>query len=335
VYFLIIVINFILDPFGIHSVRDTYLNDGRYERYQNIGIIRNSSYDSIITGSSLSENMKPSLIDGSLSNTIKIPISGASAREQSMLINSSNLKNVQKIIWDVHYTAYKGSADRMHDSIPFPQYLYDESIINDLQFYGSFDSVKFSFKKVFFSKKYFSSNFDEIYNWYDTYKSTFNRDSVYKYIENKQSMPVDCTEYTFSNLRNSFVVNILPIIKNNPNIEFKMWIPPYTHYYYLDMYKCKSLEDILEFKKYLIVEFDKFKNVKMYDFSIDYKTINNLDNYKDTHHFNQKISDKILLEMQTEEFLVNKADMNKNIKHYKEYLINRMDKDDQNVPYKL
>ena len=52
-------------------------------------------------------------------------------------------------------------------------------------------------------------------------------------------------------------------------------------------------------------------------------------------YFNQKISDKILLEMQTEEFLVNKADMNKNIKHYKEYLINRMDKDDQNVPYKL
>ncbi|MEA3505653.1 MAG: hypothetical protein U9R32_10740, partial [Bacteroidota bacterium] len=138
----IILINYKVDVFGINSLQKYYYNSAKYERYQNIGLVRNYNYDTIVTGTSLSENFKISLLNKLFNaNAIKVPISGGTAKEQSLLLNVAVKNGVKKVFLDVHYNAYSGSSDRMHPSFQFPDYLYDKNMINDFKFYASFDTL--------------------------------------------------------------------------------------------------------------------------------------------------------------------------------------------------
>lgn len=328
-YFIIIIINYKTDVFSIHTKHEYYLNDTSYSRYQNIGISKNNHYDVIIAGTSLSENFKTSLLNNIFdAKSIKIPMSGASAKEQSILVANSIKKQTKKIIWDIHYTSYHGKSDRMHKSHLFPLYLYDNSMLNDIKLYASFDTFKLSLKYILFKDKYFTNNLDELYNWYKKDKNKFSKNNVTKYIESLKIRINNVKyneDYSFNNLKSNFNINILPIIKENPNVEFNFFFPPYTIYYFQSFYKSNKLNDIINFKEYFILQSQIYENIRIHDFSIDYKSIENLDNYKDTHHFSQDISDKILKDIRNDKFLVNKSNYDKNIIEYKKYIIQQLE----------
>lgn len=331
IYFIVFSVNYKIDVFGIHSKKEVYLNDASYSRYQNIGIARNYVHDTIITGTSLSENFKTSLSNRLFNaTTIKIPMSGASAREQSILVSNAITENTKRIIWDFYYTAYSGKSTKMHKSHPFPLFLYDSNPLNDFKLYASFDILKLSMKYLLFKDKYFTDDFDKLYSWYKNDKKKFGEKHVKAYIENLKIIfnnTKNSQEYSYNNLKNNFDINILPIIKANPNIEFDFYVPPYTPYYFLGFYNSNLLNDIIAFKQYFIEKSFKYSNMHIHDFSVDYKVLENFDNYKDTHHFNQKISDMILKKIQSNAFLIDKDYIGKNIDNYKKYIQKELEKD--------
>ena len=319
----------IVDPLGINTKQEYYLKDASYARYQNIGIAHNNQHETIITGTSLSENFKTSLSNEVFdTKTIKIPMSGASAKEQSILISNAISENTKRIIWDIHYTAYHGDKNRMHKSHEFPLYLYDKSSLNDLKLYGSFDILKLSLKKAVFRDKYYTNNMDELYNWYQNDKNKFGEKQVLKYIDRLKVIINNSKvnkEYNFDNLKNNFDGNILPIIKENPNIEFDFYFPPYMVNYFMGFNRSNLLNDIIKFKQYFLEKSFEYSNMNIHDFSVDYETIEDLKNYKDTHHFSQNISDKILQDIRSNSFLVNKDYTAKNINNYKKYIIKELE----------
>ena len=330
-YIFIILLAYKVDVFGLNSYQKQYFNNGSYERYQNIGIAKHHKASVILTGTSISENFKVSLID---EKTIKIPISGSSAKEQNILMTHAITPETKKIIWDVHYTAYYGSSARMHKTMHFPMYLYDESKLNDLKFYASFDTLKITLKKIFFTQKYFTDNFDILYNWYNRDKVKFNKKHVMTYIKRYKNIISNADynkEYRYELLKLNFDTNILPIIKENKDIEFDFFFPPYTPYYFLGFKETNTLSDIIRFKEYFIEQCKNFSNVQVYDFSIDYKTIENLNNYKDTHHFSQKISDKIIKDILKKKFLIDGDWQKKNIEEYKKYLIESLENSNDQI----
>ena len=324
-YIFAIFLAYKVDVFGLHSYQKVYFNNGSYERYQNIGIAHYNLQEVIFTGTSLSENFKPSLFNAP---AIKIPMSGSSAREQNILVANAITSKTKKIVWDVHYTAYCGASSRMHKTMQFPLYLYDKNKLNDLRFYASFDTFKITLKKLLFHKRYFTGDFDKLYSWYERDKSKFSKEYVENYLKRYNNVIFDLDydkKYQFKYLKSNFDVNILPIIKAHPQVEFDFFFPPYTVYYFLGFKQTNILSDIIQFKQYFIQECRKFSNVKVYDFSIDYKTIENLNNYKDTHHFSQKISDKIINDIVSDRFLVGNDWKKENIEKYKKYLIEKLE----------
>ena len=74
-----------VDPFFHYRKPNPHLFyplNGGLERYINDGILRQFEYDSIITGTSMTENFKVSTCnDLYASNTIKVPFSGATYKE--------------------------------------------------------------------------------------------------------------------------------------------------------------------------------------------------------------------------------------------------------------
>lgn len=107
------------------------------------------------------------------------------------------------------------------------------------------------------------------------------------------------------------------IIKNNPNIKFYVFYPPYSMIAYLKEFKEERLYKDLEIKEFVEKNLLNYKNVELYDFQVAKEITHNLDNYKDYSHYSPKINSLMLKYMfKDKKYLVT----NKNYKKYIEDL---------------
>ena len=89
----IMIINYIVDPFQQYRVKTFYpiSFDIKDQRYKNAGLSKNFEYDSLILGTSMTENFVIDKTEESLNfnKLIKLSISGGSAREQSTVLKTA------------------------------------------------------------------------------------------------------------------------------------------------------------------------------------------------------------------------------------------------------
>ena len=144
-------VNYIVDPFQQYRVKTFYPIAFTNQRYQNAGLSKNFEYDSLILGTSMTENFILDEVEKKLNfnKLIKLSVSGGSAKEQSTTLktaieNNDNLKNV---LWGLDIFAFIGEPDMLRYGInSFPFYLYDDYITNDYKYLFSTDTLKESFK---------------------------------------------------------------------------------------------------------------------------------------------------------------------------------------------
>ena len=105
------------------------------ERYQNDGILKNFDYDSIITGTSMSENFKTSEFNELFkASAVKVPFSGGSFKEMN-----DNIATAFRTANDVKYVVrsldtYKILSDKdmmRNDLGQYPVYLYSDNLLDD------------------------------------------------------------------------------------------------------------------------------------------------------------------------------------------------------------
>lgn len=100
----------IIDPyFHYHKPMEGISYRLYEERYTNDGIARNFDYDTIVTGTSMNQNFKPSEWDDLTgSKTVKLPYSGGSYYEISNSIRRAikYQKNLDTVIWGIDYDSF-------------------------------------------------------------------------------------------------------------------------------------------------------------------------------------------------------------------------------------
>ena len=241
---LIIVGMIVIDPyFHFHKPIAGIPYTLEEDAYINAGILKNFDYDSVIIGSSLAALMEPSIVDEKLgANTVKTTINGASTRNGAFLMEYAlNNKEICNIIYSLDYNALLGDKSQLDRALP--QYLYDKNPFNDLQYILNkdiwIDGVFTLFDKN--RKTPLITNFDEAYG-FDRYVQ-FSRASVISNMPEgffSDNMDVSFTEYScaddyinaISTIEPEFSVidnissNIVPIIENNTNVQFYIYMAP-------------------------------------------------------------------------------------------------------------
>jgi len=95
--------NFVVDPFQFFCkpflYRPAYF--AGFQRYQNVGLARNYRYDTVIIGSSVTENFYPSDVNRALHvNALKLSISGSTAHEQALILTQAiSNGQVKNVLW--------------------------------------------------------------------------------------------------------------------------------------------------------------------------------------------------------------------------------------------
>ncbi|MBR5597796.1 MAG: hypothetical protein IKW30_10370 [Lachnospiraceae bacterium] len=314
-------INVYVDPlFHYHAPTEGLEYPLYDERYMNYGIAKHFTYDSIITGTSMTQNFKTSLWDNYFGTTsIKTPFAGATYKEVNDLLKCAFDHNdsIAVVMRSLDPTVLIVEKDEM-DYEDYPDYLYDNNLLNDVNYVLN-KEIFFSFTeyvRTFMKLGGSSTDFDTYKNWSGMYQYDENlmRESFVR--REKQEEIQVLSEDDVRKIKENLEANVISLVREHPETDFYLFFPPYSIYFWDDLSQDGQMLRTLEAHRKAIEMLLEYENIKLYSFFDNTDIICNLNYYKDSLHYNQEISDLIMDSMALGEGRLTKE----NYKEYMEFL---------------
>jgi len=303
----------IIDPFEIYHKATLFIPpiENGTQNYSNAGIAKSYDYDSIVIGSSMTENFSPSQLDREFGGRfVKIPINGGSSfnhrQMMEMAFRTHDVKRVfygadiESLTW--FYTTPKGEM---------PDYLYDDNLFNDTAYwFNSSVLLKYIPAALKTLGQSDPNQRDTMYNWGSLYEYGRNAALREVNITGKEYEPLGQTQPIVLSQQSKLNVehNYLPFIEENPDTEFIFFFPPYSLAHWYNFYQQSSFEYHLTQKAALAQALLPYENVKIYDFQAELDWILNLDNYIDSSHYGPWINDAMVEAAARDEYRVLSVD---------------------------
>lgn len=339
------------------------------ERMQMPGIIRNyiakdTEFDTIVMGGSLSQNFEPKRIVDVLAGkkkALNFSFSGATPSEQVVVTaNALNTGNVNTILWSLGVTWNKG-LDTFNNNHHFPDYLYNSNPVDDLNYLYSLSVINRSIS--YFLKHTWISKYAKTYVAYGLPRVSLRRWHTYgawapfdeqemhrmntrmfsSRVLKQETKRLAATEkHVILGRRFISDYNDLPkdafsseekvlkdFLENYPNVEFIFFIPPVSAFYYHSANQLDMEKTIYRAKA--VVEIIKdYPNAKVVGFA-NPAIISDLRNYKDTVHFGRNIYRYITKKIDRDEGFLTQ----KNIAQYTDSLIAAIHSFDRKEPFSI
>lgn len=269
------------------------------KRYLTSGLIKQHNFDTIVVGTSMTENFRPSYIDKKLGgHSIKLSIAGASAFEEKNVISAAIATGkVHTVLFGLDHFSFMGDAEHLrHGDGTFPLYLYDDKINNDYKYLFNIDTIQYMVKIL--SDSGFQMGKPQLdrdrYCWWNDRFKFSHETAVAAWKTQRTTNLNGRSSKVLEEMKTSFTVNFFEIIQNNPDVDFIVFFPPYSILAWLDIREQQELEEFLKFKKFVCLQLSGKKNVDIYDFQDISKIILNLENYRDHTHYGSNINDFII-----------------------------------------
>ena len=297
ILFLILVAMVVIDPYFHYHGAIAGVSYRLYsERYMNYGIAKNFEYDALITGSSMNQNFKTTLMDDLYgTRSIKIAFSGAGFQEIAATIDAalSSGNEVKYVLWGLDYNGLNREYDwQGYDE--YPEYLYDTNPLNDVSYVWNktilFEGLFTDLLMTLQGEE--STTFDEYSSWeagrgWESISQTYQRSD--------EILPMETvTEGTKERVRKNITENIVNLVNKYPDTQFLLFYTPYSALYWESIYRDGTLEKQLELEAIateLLLECD---NVKLYSFARETQITGEVNLYRDKEHYVAEINDCIM-----------------------------------------
>ncbi|MGL5355410.1 MAG: hypothetical protein ACRDAQ_02495 [Cetobacterium sp.] len=272
------------------------------ERVLNAGLAKNGDYNTIILGSSTSQNILKKDVDKLfLKSSINISLSGTTNYEQRKLLKLALKNNPEMVIYGLDHFVYNRGYETSR--VPLEKFAYENKLSELYRYFFNFSAFKGVIKgivKIAFNKE--DKNWIDVYGyWGDDFEyseqNTKSFDKTTQWgAQNTAALNAFKDGYSLELMKKNFDA-FYELLKNNENTEFVIYYPPYASLWwdYAKQYGCE--EQILEFKTYIASKTANLSNVKLYDFQNDKNIVSNLNNYKDMVHFSPEVSKRIIEEI--------------------------------------
>lgn len=294
-----IVATVIVDPyFHYHGPIAGLTYELNEERYTNDGISRHFDYNAIITGTSMTQNFKASECDELWGmKTIKTCFAGAGYQEISEYLNRAMKRNpdVEMVIQGLDGKMLTRAYDWQRYT-EYPKYLYDDIWWNDISYvlnksvmyHGVIDNIVLTIQGAE------GTSFDE----YVSFDRALGKEAV---MPDYDGIPMDerveqreMTDSEAKNVEETLNKNIISLAKKYPNIQFYLFIPPYSIAYFNGCSEQGTLD--VQFDAYqkaaeLLLEQE---NIRLFYYYDAYEIVCDLNNYSDDLHYSAEINSKIL-----------------------------------------
>lgn len=164
--------NYVVDPFQYYRVARLYkpVLWGGMQRYQNAGLAHNFAEDTVVVGSSVTENFLPRDIRALWGKpATKLSISGSTAHEQFLVLRAAlRTGRVRNVFWGLDTGAfYAAPAAVRDDQAPFPWHMYRGGWAPNIEYLLALGTSRLSVAAL---KGYGETDFDAYHAWYDKFE---------------------------------------------------------------------------------------------------------------------------------------------------------------------
>jgi hypothetical protein len=257
------------------------------QRAQNVGLARNLSYDTVVIGSSMMDNVRPSLLGRSWGvKAVKLSIAGSTAREQALILREAlETGQVRRVLWSIDAFSFFSPADKVRDEQSFPFHMYRPPLLN-IEYPLSLSTLRLSAMTL---RGYGETDLDHLDVWDDQFE--FNEAAALSAwhgncasFKQKYDPGGAFPETLLRQLQDSVERNLAIVIRESPSVSFDLVLPPISTLSYYE--PGSSLFTYVPFREAL-GKLLRYPNVRLHDLQIASEITNDLSNYKDLLHFNR------------------------------------------------
>lgn len=281
------------------------------ERYINDGISRHFDFDAMVTGTSMTQNFKPSEVDELFgTQCVKESFSGASYHEINDNLERALKRNddLKLVIRSIEYNALIGKADYMTYS-DYPTYLYDDNPWNDVNYIFNKDilyhGLLTNLQMTLLGAE--STSMDAYSSW-NKETGLVHILETYDRVEYKNNPREDTyiTEEEKQMVVDTITKNFVEIANKYPDTTFYLFYTPYSICYWESSIFSNHMESLFEAEEIATSILLECPNIKLYNFFNQYDVITNVNNYRDKEHYSAEINSQILQWMKDDTGLLTK-----------------------------
>ena len=292
---------FLVDPFfhyhmpwfGMKPVVDN-------EIYQNPGLADHAFYDSIIIGSSMTENFDAEWFDKAYDiRTLKLNYSGATVENLKVAVERAQDSlngEIQYVFGCVDIDILTQNPEETR--YPLPEYLYDNVLYNDVYYLVNKDVLFQETWNAWKANRDKNVNpLNKAYMWYESHKNKYSKENVLQGFDlPEQFLPVE--QQTPSILEETIhaVEKIKKFVTDYPDTKFLFFYSPYSMAYWYNSYQNGRFLTNVSILEYSMRELLDCENIELY-FPTNYAMITDLDSYRDIQHYNMEIQYQIFEEI--------------------------------------
>lgn len=291
----------IIDPFfHYHAPLGGLQYEIFYQRYQNDGIMKHFDYDALITGNSMCENFRSSELDALFGvSSVKVPFSGASAKELD-LNNRTAIKHngsLKLIVMGIDYDNIFSDKDRMgYDESDYPSFLYDSNPFNDVKYLFNKSIFKTSLDVISYTRAGNKTTSFDDYSFWDDGTITYGRSAILASYQRPSDAGAvyHLLDDQRETVRANIEQNILETARANPQIEFLLFFPPYSMYYWDKQHQLGTIDQRLEAEREAIELMLSCDNIRLFSFLDDFELANDFGRFKDYIHYDSEVNSWML-----------------------------------------
>lgn len=259
---------------------------------QNAGMIKNFEYDSVILGSSMTVNFDTDLFEQELGlDTIKLSVNAAYPKDidqmLSLIADCDEKPDIVFLGIDPHnYSAKAGTV-----AYGYPEYLYDNNILNDCAYIFNKEVISNYIVKPQIQGN--STKINEIY-WSWQYAQYGKEKIAETYSEPQVMGAVVPSDIYIENTAYNMQYYILPYIRDMEETQFIIFYPPYSILYWYNHMADGDIAALIHQTEYITEVLLKYPNVKIFCFQNDFSYITDYDNYCDYTHYRHEMNDYMM-----------------------------------------
>lgn len=292
----IVALVVLVDPFEIYH-RALFYNppyDSATQMYSGAGVAKSYTYDSIIVGSSMTENCTPSVYDAALGGRfVKLSMNaGLSLDHAKMMDIAFRTHEVRRVVYGLDFFSYSHYYN--NQKAVTPDYLYDDDLLNDVRYW--------------FNKSVLFSAIPKVLSRIGTPDEDMSRDTMYAWqppdmpgeaglraqVGLSSPMPAQLdTARGIELAQLSYEHNLLPFIRAHRETTFTIFFPPYSLLYWADQAAQGALDTRIAQKNLLARALLEEPNVELYDFGAHFDWTENYDLYYDLIHYIACVNDEM------------------------------------------
>ncbi len=286
---------FLIDPYFYYHRAWGLQNVYNNSRAMVPGVARNFEFDTVVFGTSMCQNFKCSEINETLDVTcVKATSAGLSSAAFARYFDTIKMYRKDKFkrcIMGVDIWSFAKDDPGKRTSY---HYLYEDRLFPVEYFYSAdtaeaiWDMLKTNAAAGHDPIARHEMNEDLMFS--NKPKYIYSRAALEEDVRTLKISPAAPDEQTLKNLED----HLFSRIRNNPDIRFDLFLPPYSIYFWCLLHEDGKLESYLAMRDEFIRQASRYPNVRIHDFQSDFAIICNLDNYKDVTHYSPAVNTIII-----------------------------------------